>query len=94
MLLYLLQRVSLVKLRKFLGDIRKQFPQPPEEVLNRNIVDAFLEDRDFNEERLRNLVMFGGNRIHIVNYSFGGIPNNVQVPLTKRHAYNVIYIFI
>lgn len=77
-------RAGLVKLRKVLRAIRKQFPQPPEEVLNRNAVDAFLEDPDFSEEKLRNLVMSGGNRIHIVNYAFGGIPDNVQVPLTER----------
>lgn len=77
-------RAGLVKLRKVLRAIRRQFPQPPEEVLNRNAVDAFLEDPDFNEEKLRNMVMSGGNRIHIVNYAFGGIPDNVQVPLTER----------
>ena len=74
--------------------IRRQFPQTPEEVLNRNDVDAFLEDPDFKEEKFRNLVMSGGNIIHIVNYAFGGIPDNVQVPLTERYAYNVISIFI
>ena len=84
----------MVKIRKVLRDIRRQFPQPPKEVLNRNDVDAFLEDPDFNEEKLRNQVMSGGNKIHIVNYAFGGIPDNVQVPLTERYAYNAISIFI
>jgi hypothetical protein len=35
-----------------LRNIHRQFPQPPEEVLNINVVDAFLEDPDFNEEKL------------------------------------------
>ena len=94
MLLYLLQRAVLVKLSKLLRAIHRKFPQTPEEVLNRNDVDAFLEDPDFNEEKLHNLVMSRGNKIHIVNYAFGGIPDNVQVPLTESYAYNVISIFI
>ena len=57
-------------------------------------MDAFLEDPDFNEEKHCNMVMSIGNIIHIVNYAFGGIPDNVQVPLTERYAYNVISIFI
>ena len=57
-------------------------------------MDAFLEDPHFNEEKRRNMVISGQNIIHIVNYAFGGIPNNVQVPLTKRYAYNAISIFI
>ena len=71
-----------------------QFPQPLEEVLNRNVVDAFLEDPNFIEEKICNLVMSKGKIIHIVNYDFEGIPDNVQVPLIERYAYNAISIFI
>jgi len=77
-----------------LRNIHRQFPQSPEEVLNINVVDSFLEDPDFNEEKLHNMVMSIGNISHIVNYAFGGIPKNFQVPLIERYVYNAISIFI
>ncbi|XP_057818754.2 calcineurin-binding protein 1 isoform X2 [Cryptomeria japonica] len=79
-------RNGLVKLRKVLRAIRKQFPQPPEEVLNGNTLDIFLEDPDFNEEKIRDMAMSGENIEHIVRYAFasGEDCNNDQTPLTGR----------
>ncbi|KAF8407122.1 hypothetical protein HHK36_006247 [Tetracentron sinense] len=45
-------RAGLVKLRRVLRAIRKHFPQPPEDVLNENSVDRFLDNPDLCEDKL------------------------------------------
>lgn len=46
------QRTGLVKLRRVLRAIRKHFLKPPEEVLDGNVIDKFLDDPNLCEEKL------------------------------------------
>ncbi|CAN0907300.1 Calcineurin-binding protein 1 [Linum grandiflorum] len=48
----LLQKTGLVKLRRVLRAIRKQFPQPPQDLLDGNVIDKFLDDPELCEDRL------------------------------------------
>eukprot|EP01018_Ginkgo_biloba_P039569 Gb_33410 [translate_table: standard] len=79
-------RAGLVKLRKVLRAIRKQFPQPPEEVLMGNALDVFLDDAAFDEEKLRNMAMSGENINHILKYAFaaGGGCNSDHASVSGR----------
>ncbi|KAG6608101.1 Calcineurin-binding protein 1, partial [Cucurbita argyrosperma subsp. sororia] len=45
-------RTGLVKLRRVLRAIRKHFLKPPEEVLDGNVIDKFLDDPNLCEEKL------------------------------------------
>ncbi|KAK9101167.1 hypothetical protein Scep_024597 [Stephania cephalantha] len=45
-------RASLVKLRRVLRAIRKQFPQPPEDFLRENSIEKFLDKMDLCEDKL------------------------------------------
>ncbi|CAN1219117.1 Calcineurin-binding protein 1 [Linum perenne] len=45
-------KTGLVKLRRVLRAIRKQFPQPPQDLLDGNVIDKFLDDPELCEDRL------------------------------------------
>lgn len=46
------QKTGLIKLRRVLRAIRKHFPEPPEDMVNKHIIDKFLDDPTINEDRL------------------------------------------
>lgn len=46
------QRTGLAKLRRVLRAIRKHFLQPPDDLLEGNPIDKFLDDPNLSEENL------------------------------------------
>uniref|UniRef100_A0A7N0V8D0 Uncharacterized protein n=1 Tax=Kalanchoe fedtschenkoi TaxID=63787 RepID=A0A7N0V8D0_KALFE len=45
-------KTGLTKLRRVLRAIRKHFPEPPEDLLNKNVIDKFLDDPSISEDKL------------------------------------------
>ncbi|CAM8919693.1 unnamed protein product [Rhodiola kirilowii] len=45
-------KTGLIKLRRVLRAIRKHFPEPPEDLLNKNAIDKFLDDPSMSEDKL------------------------------------------
>uniref|UniRef100_A0A7N0ZVX4 Uncharacterized protein n=1 Tax=Kalanchoe fedtschenkoi TaxID=63787 RepID=A0A7N0ZVX4_KALFE len=46
------RKTGLTKLRRVLRAIRKHFPKPPEDLLNKNVIDKFLDDPSISEDKL------------------------------------------
>lgn len=58
-----------MKLKKVLRAVHKQFSCPPPEVLSEKSVDLYLEDPDFDEDKLRDLIKSGTSAEQVVNYA-------------------------
>ncbi|KAK1288401.1 hypothetical protein QJS10_CPB19g00805 [Acorus calamus] len=94
-------RSNLVKLRRVLRAIRKQFPQPPDHVLIRNFIDNFLDDPDICEDRLSELAGVNGDWESIKNVLFpdGRISEPCKTltagrPEPYSEVYGNLYYFI
>lgn len=66
----LCQRAGLVKLRRVLRAIRRHFPQPPEEMLNENPIDKFLDSFDLCEDKLYEAAVSDGSQETIFSIAF------------------------
>jgi len=66
---FIVQRAGLVKLKKVLRAVHKQFSCPPPEVLSEKSVDLYLEDPDFDEEKLRDMIKSCTSAEQVVNYA-------------------------
>ncbi|KAK1314162.1 hypothetical protein QJS10_CPA06g01555 [Acorus calamus] len=95
------ERSNLVKLRRVLRAIRKQFPQPPDHVLIRNFIDNFLDDPDICEDRLSELAGVNGDWESIKNVLFpdGRISEPCKTltagrPEPYSEVYGNLYYFI
>ncbi|XP_024373289.1 calcineurin-binding protein 1 isoform X1 [Physcomitrium patens] len=62
-------RAGLMKLKKVLRAIHKQFSCPPPDVLSEKSVDMYLEDPDFDEDKLRDMVKSGTSAELVVNFA-------------------------
>ncbi|KAL3695588.1 hypothetical protein R1sor_009664 [Riccia sorocarpa] len=74
-------RARLVKLRKVLRAVHKQFPYPPAKSLAEKAVERFLDDPDFPEEKFSELVLSGKAPSEIVRFAVkyhedGGVEEN------------------
>lgn len=58
-----------MKLKKVLRAIHKQFSCPPPDVLSEKSVDMYLEDPDFDEDKLRDMVKSGTSAELVVNFA-------------------------
>lgn len=58
-----------MKLKKVLRAVHKQFSCPPPEVLSEKSVDLYLEDPDFDEDKLRGTIKSGASAEQVVNYA-------------------------
>ena len=58
-----------MKLKKVLRAVHKQFSCPPAEVLSEKSVDLYLEDPDFDEDKLRDMIISGKSAEQVVNYA-------------------------
>ncbi|KAJ8637861.1 hypothetical protein MRB53_012128 [Persea americana] len=63
-------RAGLVKLRRVLRAIRRHFPQPPEEMLNENPIDKFLDSFDLCEDKLYEAAVSDGSQETIFSIAF------------------------
>lgn len=66
---FIVQRAGLVKLKKVLRAVHKQFSCPPPEVLSEKSVDLYLEDPDFDEDKLREMIKSATSAEQVVNYA-------------------------
>lgn len=64
-----LQRAGLVKLKKVLRAVYKQFSSPPSELLSEKSVDLYLEDPDFEEDKVRDMIKSGTSAEQVVNHA-------------------------
>lgn len=64
-----LQRAGLAKLKKVLRAVHKQFSCPPPEVLAEKSVDLYLEDPDFDEDKLRDMIISGTSAEQVINHA-------------------------
>ncbi|KAJ7562157.1 hypothetical protein O6H91_03G056900 [Diphasiastrum complanatum] len=58
----------LMKLRKVLRAVRKQFPKPPANILAGNPIDLFLDDEEFDEEKFCSLAV-SASRTETLKYA-------------------------
>lgn len=58
-----------MKLKKVLRAVHKQFSSPPPEVLAEKSVNPFLEDPDFDEDKLREMINSHTNAEQVVKYA-------------------------
>lgn len=62
-------RAGLMKLKKVLRAVHKQFSCPPPEVLAEKSVDLYLEDPDFDEDKLRDMIKSGTSAEQVINHA-------------------------
>jgi hypothetical protein len=58
-----------MKLKKVLRAVHKQFSCPPPEVLAEKSVDLYLEDPDFDEDKLRDMIKSGTSAEQVINHA-------------------------
>lgn len=63
------QRAGLLKLKKVLRAVHKQFSCPPPEFLSEKSVDLYLEDPDFDEDKLRHMINSASSPEQVVNFA-------------------------
>ncbi|KAI4376285.1 hypothetical protein MLD38_014066 [Melastoma candidum] len=87
-------RTRLVKLRRVLRAIRKQFPHPPECVLVDNVIDKFLDDPDLCEDSLSEESGSEGFLKRIINMIYshsGGLRQYKKSVLGRSEPYADVY---
>ncbi|KAG0581073.1 hypothetical protein KC19_4G222800 [Ceratodon purpureus] len=62
-------RAGLAKLKKVLRAVHKQFSCPPPEVLAEKSVDLYLEDPEFDEDKLRDMIISGTSAEQVINHA-------------------------
>ncbi|XP_024519713.1 uncharacterized protein LOC9647662 [Selaginella moellendorffii] len=78
-------KTGLGKLRKVLQAVRKQFPQPPSNILVGNAVDAFMDDLSFDEDKFSEMVINRTNVDELVSFAF---PKQEENPATAVVIYS------
>lgn len=86
-----LQKTGLVKLRRVLRAIRKHFPQPPDNVLDGNAIEKFLDDANLCEDKLSEEAGSDGFRDSIMNFIYQDGSALKQQPTTLER-YMFLYI--
>ncbi|KAI5079572.1 hypothetical protein GOP47_0005051 [Adiantum capillus-veneris] len=69
-------KASLAKLRKVLRAIKQHFPDPPEEVLENNSIDFFLDDIDLDESKLSSMILSRTGIEEILGYALRKASSN------------------
>lgn len=64
-----MQRARLLKLRKVLRAVHKQFPYPPAKFRDEKAVEGFLDDPEFEEENFSDMVLSGRCPSQIVDFA-------------------------
>lgn len=82
------QRAGLVKLRRVLRAIRRHFPQPPEDMLNENPIDKFLDSFDLCEDKLYEVAVSDGSPETVCSIAFpdGRVFKACKTLSTGRYA--------
>ncbi|CAM6113955.1 unnamed protein product [Calypogeia fissa] len=76
-------RARLMKLRKVLRAVYKQFPSPPPHILANKSVDHFLDDLEFDEEKLHKMVVSGKSLSDVIEFALK-VPSSELSRLEKE----------
>ncbi|KAH7425899.1 hypothetical protein KP509_11G076900 [Ceratopteris richardii] len=69
-------KTCLAKLRKVLRAIRQHFPDPPEQVLENNPIDAFLDNSNLDENKVSSMILNHADVREVLEYALRGTSSN------------------
>ncbi|PWA96496.1 tetratricopeptide repeat (TPR)-like superfamily protein [Artemisia annua] len=86
-------KTGLVKLRRVLRAIRKHFPQPPDNVLDGNAIEKFLDDPGLCEDKLSEEAGSDGFRDSILNFIYqdGSVLKEQLTAIERSEPYMDVY---
>ncbi|CAI0441429.1 unnamed protein product [Linum tenue] len=87
-------KTGLVKLRRVLRAIRKQFPQPPQDLLDGNAIDKFLDDPELCEDRLSDEAGSEGYLETVIKILFpdaGNVKQHRSSMVKRSDPYSEVY---
>ncbi|GJU18335.1 tetratricopeptide repeat-like superfamily protein [Tanacetum coccineum] len=83
-------KTGLVKLRRVLRAIRKHFPQPPDNVLDGNAIEKFLDDPGLCEDKLSEEAESDGFRDSILNFVYQDVSQQLT-SIERSEPYMDVY---